>query len=186
MSADPNPNFNPYSPPTADTDGATWPENSGETDFKMTADRGTRLGAAIIDGLLYLATMIPAIILIALMRGSHMGAVEITVIIVAIGILPLAIYQWYLVATTGQTLAKKWLRIRVVKMDGSPVDFMSGVFLRIWVPSVILHVFGYLIVQLGASTNVANLFGLIDVLLIFGRESRCVHDLIAGTKVVVA
>jgi uncharacterized RDD family membrane protein YckC len=28
------------------------------------------------------------------------------------------------------------------------------------------------------------LYGLIDVLLIFGSERRCIHDYLAGTKVV--
>src|SRR5258708_4351755 len=155
MSVDPSSNFNPYSPPTADTDGATWPENTGgESDFKMTADRGSRLGAAIIDTLLYLATLIPAGV-IAYLFARDLSPIGIGALMLILGILPLAIYQWYLLATTGQTLAKKWLRIRVVKMDGSPVDFMSAVFLRAWVPWVILQVFGYLIGMAGAGGNVA-------------------------------
>ena len=31
-----------------------------------------------------------------------------------------------------------------------------------------------------------GLFGLVDILFIFGSERRCIHDLIAQTKVVVA
>ena len=186
MTADPNSSFNPYSPPATDIDGATWPQNTGDgSDVRFPADRGSRLGAAIIDGLLYLATMIPAIVLVALMRASELGTAGIIAIVVGIGILPLAIYQWYLVSTTGQTLAKKWLRIRIVKMDGSPVDFMSGVFLRVWLPWLILQAIGFMLGILGGK-DFSAIFSLIDCLWIFGAQSRCVHDLIAGTKVVVA
>ncbi|HZS38309.1 MAG TPA: RDD family protein [Polyangia bacterium] len=185
MSADPNPNFNPYSPPTADTDDTLWPKNDDGSEMKFNADRGSRLGAAIIDGLLYLATMIPAIVVVALIRARELGTVGIVAIVLGIGILPLAIYQWYLVSTTGQTLAKKWLRIRIVKMDGSPVDFMSGVFLRVWLPWLILQALGFM-VGLAGGKDFSWIFSLVDCLWIFGAQSRCVHDLIAGTKVVVA
>ena len=181
-----DPTVNPYSPPTSDTnDGATWPQNQ-DADYKMAADRGTRLGAANIDALLNLATMIPAIVLDVLMRGGEMSAYTIAALVLGLGILPLAIYQWYLVATTGQSLAKKWLRIRIVKANGDPVDFMSGVFLRVWLPWLILQAIGFAIGLAGGKDNFTWIFSLMDCLWIFGAQSRCIHDYIAGTKVVVA
>jgi uncharacterized RDD family membrane protein YckC len=85
----------------------------------------------------------------------------------------LAIYQWILIATTGQTLAKKWLKMKIVKVDGTPVDFVSGVILRSWV-----------VQALSAIPMVGGLVGLIDALMIFGAEQRCLHDHIAGTIVI--
>ena len=82
----------------------------------------------------------------------------------------LASYQWYLVATTGQSLAKRWFGIKIVRLDGSLPGFVNGVLLRSWV----LH----------ALNAVCNFVGLIDALMIFGEQSRCLHDLIAGTKVI--
>ncbi len=44
----------------------------------------------------------------------------------------------------------------------------------------------YLPVWLVSVIPVIQLFGMIDALFIFRRDRRCVHDLIAGTKVVRA
>jgi len=32
--------------------------------------------------------------------------------------------------------------------------------------------------------QVGGLIGLVDILFIFGKERRCLHDLLAGTRVV--
>jgi uncharacterized RDD family membrane protein YckC len=54
-----------------------------------------------------------------------MGAVS------GIAWLGVLLLQAYLVTTTGQSIAKRWFRIKIVKVDGSPVNFVSGVLLRI-------------------------------------------------------
>ena len=76
-------------------------------------------------------------------------------------------------AWTGQTLGKRWLRLRVVLYDGSPAGFVRGVALRSWVfgaPSFIPSVGGLLL--------------LADLLHVFRSDRRCLHDLVAGTTVV--
>jgi uncharacterized RDD family membrane protein YckC len=90
-------------------------------------------------------------------------------------LLPLNVYQWYLISKQGQTLGKKWLGIRIVKLDGSPVDFVSGVVMRSW-----------LVGLMGFVPYLGGCFRLVDYLMIFTDERRCLHDQIAGTKVVVA
>jgi uncharacterized RDD family membrane protein YckC len=67
-----------------------------------------------------------------------------------------------------------WLGLRVVRSDGSPVGFVAGVAIREWV------VFG-----LGVIPGLGLIFRLADSLTILGDERRCLHDLVAGTKVVV-
>jgi uncharacterized RDD family membrane protein YckC len=79
------------------------------------------------------------------------------------------------VSTTGQTLAKKWMGIKVVKTDGSPVNFVSGVLLREWI-------------LMGASAipYIGSVVGIVDAVMIFNQARRCLHDQIAGTKVILA
>ena len=60
-----------------------------------------------------------------------------------------------------------------IKVDGQDVNFVSGVVMRSWVPGFI-----------SAIPLVGMLFWLIDPLVIFGEERRCVHDVMAGTKVI--
>lgn len=168
--------YNPYAPPTS---GYEQPAYGMDMDVQVLAGRGTRLGAAIIDGLLLGAAMIPGIILVGV-SGAAAGASEDAAAIAGgglllLGFLALAIYQIYLISTTGQSLAKKWLGIRIVKLDGTLPGFVHGVLLRSWVMGFI-----------GAIPFVGGLVQLIDPLLIFGDERRCLHDHIAGTKVIVA
>jgi uncharacterized RDD family membrane protein YckC len=175
---DPKDGYNPYAPPVADF-GKGYEEPADEL---ILAERGTRLGARILDGLLLFGTAIPGVIIAAMTVSSSFtrgrptpGDIGMFVAVMTLFTIPLVLYQWYLLATTGQTLGKRWLGIKVVKMDGAPVDFVSGVFLRNWVPGMI-----------GFVPTVGPIFGLVDILFIFGNERRCLHDMIAGTKVVIA
>ncbi len=175
---------NPYLPPSSDVDGAVWPEQN-DSDSQMLADRGSRFGGALIDNLLYIAAAAPGGIMI-FYNLRELGNMMIGVALILVLLLPLAIYQWYLISTTGQSLAKKWLRMRIVKMDGSRVDFVSGVLLRIWVPGLIAGAIGFVTGAAGAGDSLSRIFNLVDALFIFGAGSRCLHDYIAGTKVVRA
>jgi uncharacterized RDD family membrane protein YckC len=161
------------------------------------AGRGTRLTAATLDGLLISVPLLP--LLAAgiyygvrtqleaaragmdenLAQAPFVGPSELTVLLggaAAIGFLGamgIAIYQWLLISRTGQSLGKKWTGIRIEKIDGSRVTFGTGVVLRNWVPKV-----------MGAVPYLGMLFHLIDCLFIFREDRRCVHDHIAGTRVV--
>jgi len=155
---------NPYAPPAANVDFGVAPAPGTEE----LADRGTRLGANLIDSVLAMVALAPAVVLAVAQREPALwilGAITVPV---------LYVYQWYLVATSGQTLGKRWLGIKVVKTGGSPVDFACAVVARVWVPTLI----GF--------TPVGPLFGLTDALFIFRDDRRCLHDLLAGTKVIAA
>lgn len=183
MQQQPGSNFNPYAPPTADVDQGLQLQQGAY----VLAERGTRLGAVLIDGLLAVAAAAPAGIILAFMLFSasntmNLGNMEMMsygVIGVAIlmGVMVLAFmgYQWYLIATTGQTLAKRWLGIQIVRVDGTPLGFVNGVILRSWVIGL-----------LGNIPIVGPLVSLVNPLMIFGEERRCLHDQIAGTRVIVA
>ena len=124
----------------------------------VAAGRGTRLGASIIDALIYL---IPYFFFLRL--SPILGAIAIGAIFV---------YQMYLLSKDGQTLGKKVLRIRIVKINtGLNGGFVANVLLRVIFNGVL---------------GLIPFYSLVDVLFIFRSDRRCIHDFIAGTQVVVA
>jgi uncharacterized RDD family membrane protein YckC len=182
-----------YSPPGSDVNAGVRVGGAGAEP----AARGTRLTAATLDGLLISVPLLPLLAagiyygvrtqLAAARAGmdedfskvAFIGTSELTVLLggaAAIGFLGaigIAIYQWMLISRTGQSLGKKWTGIRIEKIDGSRVTFGTGVVLRNWVPKV-----------MGAVPYLGMLFHLIDCLFIFREDQRCLHDHIAGTRVV--
>ena len=166
--------YNPYAPPVA---GSEQPMYGMDMEMQVLASRGTRLGAKIVDGLLSLAAALPGIIIGAIAMGA-MGEDEGIMVMLGIGglgALALGIYQIYLISTTGQTLAKKWMGIRIVKLDGELPGFVHGWLLRNFVMGLISNI-----------PFVGPIVSLVNPLMIFGDERRCLHDHIAGTKVIVA
>jgi hypothetical protein len=59
-----------------------------------------------------------------------------------------------------------------VTTDGDAPGFWRGVFLRSWVVAV-----------LGAVPMLGSLISLVNALLVFSEGRRCLHDRIAGTRV---
>jgi uncharacterized RDD family membrane protein YckC len=161
---DPQGDYNPYAPPTAADDV---PESAGD-EYQILAERGTRWWARFVDQLLTILAALPAVFGFV----SEANGIGAGLLLFPLGFL---CYQWYLVATTGQTLAKKWMGIKIVKMDGSRVDFVSGVLLREW-----------LLLGASAIPYIGGFIGLVDAVMIFNQERRCLHDQIAGTKVILA
>jgi uncharacterized RDD family membrane protein YckC len=159
---------NPYAPPLAAAPPVL-AARPAEGDLPL-ASVGTRFAGNFLDGILFIPPLIPGgAVLLA--GGDDMATVAL--VVVGVGAALFAAFQWYLVATTGQSLAKRWLSMRIVKLDGSPVNFVSGVVLRSWV-----------LFPLQLIPYVGNLIGLVDAVMIFGQDRRCLHDRIAGTKVV--
>ena len=72
----------------------------------------------------------------------------------------------------GQTIGKKALKVRIVKADtGLNGGFVPNVLLR----AIVNGFFG-----------TVPFYSLVDVLLIFRDDRRCIHDLVTGTRVVQA
>ena len=122
------------------------------------AGRGSRLGAAFIDGLTY---SIPYIILLAV--DPILGLLLLAAVL---------ILQIILLTKDWQSLGKKALGIRIVKMDtGRNGGFVSNVLLRVVVNGLL---------------GLIPLYSLVDILFIFRQDRRCIHDFIAGTQVIEA
>lgn len=152
------------------------------------ADRVARLGAWFLDNVLAFLCMLPggivlgASVVIALLQGQgDFSALDgsrmvLGALLLGIGGLALLIVQVWLLTTRGQTVGKKLMGIRIVKLaDGSNPGFVTAVLLRAVVPGI-----------LGAIPYLGLLFSLVDACFIFRDDRRCIHDHIAGTIVVKA
>jgi uncharacterized RDD family membrane protein YckC len=168
---------NPYAPPQATVDDIPEPRA-----FAVPADRGTRLGAAILDSFLFvLAVYLP--LMVSLGAFAESGAApddpnapfdRVALWGTIVTLVGLAVWSWFtltFMARNSQSIAKKWLRIKVVRADGSPVTLGR----LIWLRNVVIWILSML-----------PLFGIIDALFIFGETRQCLHDRIADTIVVKA
>src|SRR5689334_22319270 len=102
---DPNGDFNPYAPPTAVTNPSSF--GGDDDDVLILAERGTRWWARFVDQLLWIVAAAPAAVVVYVMNEPFGWALSL-LFVVFMG------YQWYLITTTGQTIAKKWMGIKVV------------------------------------------------------------------------
>ncbi len=171
----PLPSYNPYAAPAARVDDL-------HDDQLVLADRVMRLVAVIVDfaivmGLVAVFAIIAAIMLPAMQKNSQ-GQETAMIVFGVIGggiFLTLVIYNMVLIHRYGQTIGKRIFKIKIVRTDGSQCSLLRYIFAR-WLPVGLLSgipLLGY-IVQ------------LVDPLMIFRSDQRCLHDLIADTIVVKA
>jgi uncharacterized RDD family membrane protein YckC len=144
-------------------DGAT---NGEAEQTSSLAPRLKRLWAALVDLMVLGLAMSPGIVLTAV-GDSRRGDTFANV-----GGLGAILLQWSLICQTGQSFGKRMFGLRIVKTNGQPVDKVSGVALRTyWLVALFEWKYSLIIC-------------VVDVLLIFGRSRRCLHDITAGTKVI--
>jgi len=168
---------NPFSAPTASLEPPVVAAPVGELDL---APASTRFLAVLLDGLLFVP-----VALIAAFTGyswrktatADVGLPSGVPVIVLVGLYCVALlaYQIYLLTTTGQTLGKRWMKIKIVKVDGSPAGFVHAVLLR-----SVVNGLPRLIPGLG------NIYSVVDAVFIFRKDRRCIHDHIASTRVILA
>jgi uncharacterized RDD family membrane protein YckC len=161
---------NPYAPPRAKVSDVV-----DDTEELELAGRGIRLGAVLVDAVIAFALVYLPLIMGGMFRGWGTGvAPHISPIAGLLAFVGLIVWLWFTilyVARNGQTIAKKWLGIKVVRSDGSKAS-LGRIF---WLRNVV-----------NALLGVIPFYGLIDSLVIFGDARQCVHDKIADTIVVVA
>lgn len=150
------------------------------------ASRDRRLAAALIDGLSW---AIPFLVAYHFCRRLMMPAAPIAFrseqeLLLIAAALPVWLYQWRLIARTGQSIGKRWLRIEIVRVEGAPQPgWLHGVILRDWVPRG-LFIAWYIVS--GPDNHADELLSLAMYVTIFGAQRRCLYDYVAGTQVVVA
>ncbi|MEO8857815.1 MAG: RDD family protein [Burkholderiaceae bacterium] len=167
---------NPYAAPTAEVDDVrAWDALDLEN---RKAGRGKRLGAVLLDGLINLIWAAPMVWGVSMVGAVQKGVKPATPMggLILFGVLLLVtvfVINCVLLHRHGQTLGKRALDIAIVRTDGSRMGLLRYLFIRVLPVGV-----------LGAIPYVGWLVSLADPLLIFGRDKRCLHDLIADTIVV--
>ena len=168
---------NPYAPPQATVADVVDPRLG-----HVAAERGTRLAAAILDGIIAGAMIYSPFLIGAVIGGIAGGATNPApfrmtgAMAAGLGVSAIGFIIWcwmtiVFVRRNGQSIAKKALNIKVVRTDGSPITLARIFFLRNLV---------------NGALSIIPLYGFIDLLFIFGEQRQCLHDKIADTIVVKA
>ena len=161
---------NPYAPPRAKVSDVS----DGSDELEL-AGRGVRLGAALLDAVILMVLIYIPLIFGGLFSSTGPGGTpQISPIAGLLAFVGFVVWIWFTivyVSRNGQTIAKKWLGIKVVRTDGTQAS-LGRIF---WLRNVVNGLLG-----------IIPLYGLIDILLIFGDSRQCIHDKIADTIVVVA
>jgi uncharacterized RDD family membrane protein YckC len=143
------------------------------TRLEVLAGRGDRFVANLVDQFIIFLPWFGAVFLDIILsegnveRGVPSGPISLLGLLLTLGV---AVYQLILVSQSGQSIGKRWRKIRVVRTDGSPVSLGRILLLR-----------NLVTIAIGSLCGLVN---LIDALLIFNEDRRCLHDMIADTKVV--
>jgi uncharacterized RDD family membrane protein YckC len=170
---------NHYAPPQAYAADVSAPSHAG----LQNAALERRLGGAVVDGIFLFA----AGSLLSIGMAAVFGIQRTPGWAFAWMLVP-QIANWYLIATRGQTIGKIVLKTRITRLDGSAPGFLHGVILRVWpflLPSILVRL------VLGSTGNpkdfvhfLPSILALVDIAFIFTGSFRCLHDLVASTRVV--
>ncbi len=161
---------NIYSPPESNLET----EKDSEHEVSL-ASRWSRLGASLIDTI----TIMPILLPLMYFTGGFDGIAEgkqpsmtYSLVFGLVGIVIFMLIHGYFLISNGQTLGKKALNIKIVTID----DQHAGI-------STLAKRYGFywFIPQIPVIGQIIN---MVNVLFIFGKSKRCIHDLVGGTKVV--
>jgi uncharacterized RDD family membrane protein YckC len=162
---------NRYQPPKADVADVSQDESE-------LATRGARFGAALIDGLLIAVIVFPIMYLTGYIGRAQSGSTSLrdTLLYGILGFVIYLVLHGILLQRSGQTIGKRVVGTRIVSVDDNAILPLSKILLMRLLPLTIAQ-------QIPV---IGGLFGLVDALFVFRADRRCVHDLIAGTKVINA
>jgi uncharacterized RDD family membrane protein YckC len=168
---------NPYTPP-AET--PTLVRATGSN--LVLAGRHIRSAALVLDLLILKFVVFFVFVVLGFVSymtpslGLSIGLGDRSIIVIAavlVLVVPPLIHGRYLKAN-GQTIGKMVLGIRAADLDGNVPSFARLVFVRLLPVTVACLV-----------PPVGWALAVIDALFILRRDRRCLHDLLAGTQVVV-
>jgi uncharacterized RDD family membrane protein YckC len=164
---------NNYRPPSARV-ADVQPQDEDEL-----ASRGARLGGAMLDGLITGVVIFPIMFATGYMQSAMSGvepSLQLQILYATLGLVLFAIVNGYMLHKSGQTINKRVAGTRIVSADDNTIQpFWKIVFVR-QLPMNLMAV----VPVIGPVLSVVN------ALLIFRSNKRCLHDLIAGTKVIRA
>jgi uncharacterized RDD family membrane protein YckC len=171
---------NPYSAPLAVV------EDARAIDESALGGRGERLVAVIVDTIIQLVALLLVSVPVLFAVGfKAIGEWAIRnqggppwwfgFVFAGLGFVLFLLIQGYPLATSGQTWGKRMLKLRIVDLEGRKPDFARLIGLR--------YAVGWAI---GLIPLLGPMYSLVDALFVFRDDRRCIHDHIAGTRVVVA
>lgn len=172
---------NPFEAPSYNSDVA-----SESTDGEVLAGRFTRFAAAFADGLLILLVVLPVQYFSGYFERAAAQSLTIPEQLIMTLLYPLMqlILNGFPLAGRGQTIGKILSGIQIIGVNSSGLlPFFKVFVLRyLWLlPVNLVAVF----VPVPAMGLFIGVIGLLDALLIFGGDRRCLHDYIAGSRVVM-
>ena len=179
----------PATPASDQPSAAFTAPNAGANEPGALASRGDRFLAQLLDNVIGLACILPGALMIAFaavragfnykfgdgIEGlAAVAGIGAGVTVLGIAALTLFFVQLWMLVTRGQTIGKRVLGVRIVTVDdGSNPGFIKIFLLRLILPAL-----------LGAVPYLGMFFTLTDYFFIFRDDRRCIHDILAGTKVV--
>jgi len=158
---------NPYQAPSFDEPDREFTHPSPYGTYSNRSDsarRFTRWLGAFIDSMVMVILMFAAI---AVFNPRSADEANLIVYGTCGAVLLL---QSILVAASGQSVGKMILGTKIVNKHNDEIpDFFRAVIVRSWFQVLL---------------GLIPLYHLIDALCIFGEEKRCLHDMMAGTRVI--
>lgn len=150
--------------------------DSGENNDNELASRWARLGASIVDSLVMMVIIFPLIFVLGFwdqMISGEQPGLMFSIMMALIGIIVFLGVNFKFLKDNGQTVGKKVAGIKIVAVDGSKAEMGNHIvkrYLTYFIP--------------GQIPVVGFIFNLVNILCIFKKDKRCIHDLAGGTKVV--
>lgn len=127
----------------------------------------------MLDGFIMLALMLPLQWMTGALEDFATRSVLANAAWGGVGLLLYLPVQGYFLATRAQTLGKMALGIKIVTLDGENADLKRILLLRVLPVTLVSVVPG-----------IGSVLSTLDALFIFRADQRCIHDHIAGTRVV--
>lgn len=145
------------------------------TQKDVLASRWKRLWAALIDGLLIIAITIPIMYLTGGFNSLSNGTSSLgyNLFIFILSMIIFLLLNGKLLVKNGQTIGKKMLGLKIVTLNGELPEAKNHLLKRyavFFVPGQI-PLFG-------------QLFSFVNILFIFSKQKRCIHDIAANTVVI--
>ena len=130
---------------------------------------GSRLAAGVIDQLLRWSVLIALLILLEVLRdGGDLSGVAVAALIVVVFLVQFGYDVLFETLASGRTPGKRWTGLRVVKMGGAPIGFVTSALRNLL--RIVDALPGFYLV------------GILSVL--FTKNNQRLGDLAAGTIVV--
>jgi uncharacterized RDD family membrane protein YckC len=164
---------NNYRPPAAEV------ADVHDQDADELATRWARVGGAFLDALIIGVILLPIMLATGYMQAAASGdepPLLLQLQYSLLGLVVSAAVNGYMLHKYGQTVGKRVAGTRIVSVHDNSIQPLWRIYLLRYFP---VNLIG-LVPLAGPFLSIAS------VLFIFRSDRRCLHDLIAGTKVIRA